>query len=47
VHNTKQIKDFHLLHHTIYDKKRKAYLIVGCVGERAEERLRDLEMASR
>lgn len=47
VSNTKQIRDFHLLHHTVYDRKSKSHLIVGCVGEHAEERLRDLEMASR
>ena len=43
VSNTKQIKGFRLLRHTIYDKKRKSYLIVGCVGEDSEDMLRKLD----
>ena len=43
VSNTRMIRDFHLLPHPIYDKKRKAYLVVGCVGEDSLERLKSLD----
>ena len=37
VSNTSQIENFHLMHHFIYDRFKKRYLLVGCVGEGAEE----------
>ncbi len=37
VSRTGQIKNFHLLHHFIYDAFRRRYLLVGCVGEDAQE----------
>ncbi len=43
VSNTRMIEGFHLLPHPIYDKKRKAYLVVGCVGEDSLERLKSLD----
>lgn len=39
VSNTEQIKNFHLLPQLIYDRLNKRYLLVGCVGENAEEQL--------
>lgn len=47
VHNTSQIKNFHLLHHFIHDKLNHRYLLVGCVGEDAEERLQALDKMKR
>ena len=43
VSRTSQIQNFHLLHHFIYDRFGKRYLLVGCVGEKAEENLRKLD----
>jgi len=43
VHHTGQIENFHLLHHYIYDKFKRRYLIVGCVGENAEQLLKTLD----
>ena len=45
VRHTGQIKEFHLLHHFIYDADTKRYLMVGCVGEGAEELLNSLDTA--
>lgn len=46
VSNTKLIESFRLLNHAIYDKKRKAYLVVGCVGEGSEEMLQSLDASA-
>ena len=43
VSNTKMIKEFHLLHHFIYDVINKRYLMVGCVGENSLEKLKSLD----
>lgn len=43
VTGTGQIKNFHLLHHFIYDHLNRRYLLVGCVGDDAEDNLRKLD----
>ena len=43
VHRTGQIENFHLMHHFIYDRFKKRYLLVGCVGENSEELLKTLD----
>ena len=43
VAHTGLIKNFHLLPHLIYDRFKKRYLLVGCVGEGAEEILSKLD----
>ena len=44
VSRTGLVKNFHLLHHFIYDRFTKRYLLVGCVGENAEENLEKLDL---
>ena len=43
VRRTSDIQDFHLLHHFIYDRFGKRYLLVGCVGEGALDNLAKLD----
>lgn len=43
VSNTGLIENFHLLNHFIYDSFRQQYLLVGCVGKNAEQRLQKLD----
>ena len=43
VSRTGEITNFHLLHHFIYDSFGKRYLLVGCVGDDAEENLAKLD----
>ena len=43
VSRTGQIQNFHLLHHFIYDRFGRRYLLVGCVGDDAEENLQKLD----
>ena len=43
VSRTGQIQNFHLLHHFIYDRFGRRYLLVGCVGDDAEENLKKLD----
>ena len=43
VHNTEKIQNFHLLDHFIYDRLQDRYLMVGSVGEGAEENLKKLD----
>lgn len=43
VSNTGLIKNFHLLNHFVYDRFKKRYLLIGCVGENAEENLKKLD----
>lgn len=44
VSHTGRIENFHLLHHFIYDRLSRRYLLVGCVGDSAEENLRKLDV---
>lgn len=39
VRSTGRIENFCLLHEFIYDRKRRRYILVGCVGEGAQDRL--------
>lgn len=43
VSRTGQIEGFHLLHHFIYDRFRRRYLLVGCVGADSLENLKKLD----
>lgn len=43
VARTGLIEDFHLLHHFIYDRFSRRYLLVGCVGEHSESNLQKLD----
>ena len=43
VHHTGQIENFRLMNHFIYDRFKKRYLLVGCVGENSEELLTKLD----
>ena len=43
VHRTGQIQNFRLMHHLVYDKFKRRYVLVGCVGEGAEEILKKLD----
>ena len=43
VRRTGQISNFHLLHHFIYDRFGQRYLLVGCVGDSAQENLAKLD----
>lgn len=44
VHRTGQVENFHLLHHFIYDRFKRRYMIVGGVGDHAEENLKKLDL---
>ena len=43
VSRTGKIENFHLLHHFIYDRFSRRYLLVGCVGDDAEANLAKLD----
>ena len=43
VHRTGQIQHFRLMHHLIYDKFKRRYMLVGCVGEGSDEILKRLD----
>jgi len=43
VSSSGKIQNFHLLHRFIYDRFRRSYLLVGCVGEQAEKYLEKLD----
>ena len=43
VRHTGQIENFRLMHHLIYDKFKRRYLLVGCVGENSDEILKRLD----
>ena len=43
VHRTGQVEDFRLMNHFIYDRFKKRYLLVGCVGEKSDELLEKLD----
>ena len=44
VSRTGQIENFHLLPHFVYDRFKHAYLLLGCVGDNAEEILSKLDL---
>ena len=44
VSNTVQVENFHLMHHFMYDRFKRRYLLIGCVGENAEEILEKLDI---
>ena len=43
VHRTGQIEGFRLMNHFIYDRFKRRYLLVGCVGEESDELLKKLD----
>ena len=43
VHRTGQIQNFRLMHKLLYDRFKRRYLLVGCVGEGSEEILKRLD----
>lgn len=43
VHRTGQVENFRLMNHFIYDRFKKRYLLVGCVGENSDEVLAKLD----
>ena len=43
VHRTGQIENFRLMPHFIYDRFKRCYLLVGCVGEKSDELLAKLD----
>lgn len=43
VHRTGQVENLHILHHFLYDRFKRRYLLVGCVGERSEELLKRVD----
>lgn len=43
VGHTGQIQNFRLMHHFIYDRFKRRYLMVGCVGEKSDELLATLD----
>ena len=44
VGRTGQIENFRLMHHFIYDRFKRRYLVVGCVGEKSDELLKQLDI---
>ena len=44
VGSTGQVMGFRLMHHFIYDRFKRRYHIVGCVGERSDELLKQLDI---
>jgi len=44
VRRTGQIQNFRLMNHLLYDKFKRRYLLVGCVGEKSDELLRRLDI---
>ena len=44
VRRTGQIKNFRLMNHLLYDKFKRRYLLVGCVGEKSDELLQKLDV---
>ena len=43
VKRTGQIENFRLMNHLIYDRFKRRYLLVGCVGEKSDELLQRLD----
>ena len=46
VRRTGQIENFRLMNHLMYDKFKRRYLLVGCVGEKPDELLDRLDIQS-
>ena len=44
VSNTSQVENFRLMHHFMYDRFKRRYLLVGCVGEKSDEILERLDI---
>jgi len=44
VRRTGQIENFRLMNHLLYDKFKRRYMLVGCVGERSDELLDKLDI---
>ena len=44
VRRTGQIQNFRLMNHLLYDKFKRRYLLVGCVGEKSDELLQKLDV---
>ena len=44
VSHTGQVKNFRLMHHFIYDRLKRRYLMVGCVGENSDKLLEQLDI---
>ncbi len=44
VGHTGQVKNFRLMHHFIYDRLKRRYLMVGCVGENSDKLLEQLDI---
>ena len=44
MHRTGQIENFRLMHHFIYDRFKRRYYLIGCVGENAKELLEKLDL---
>ena len=43
VSHTGQIENFHLLNHFVYDRFKKSWMLIGCVGKDAEKNLQKLD----
>ena len=43
VSHTGQIENFHLLNHFVYDRFRRRWMLIGCVGKDAETNLQKLD----
>ena len=43
VSRTGQIENFRLMHHLLYDRFKRRYLLVGCVGEKSDQLLERLD----
>ena len=43
VPSTGKIQNFKLMHHFLYDRYKRRYLLVGCVGEHSDELLKALD----
>ncbi len=44
VSSTGQVENFRLMHHFIYDRFKRRYLLVGCVGKKSEEIMAKLDI---
>ena len=44
VTHTGQVENFRLMHHFIYDRLKRRYLMVGCVGENSDKLLEQLDI---
>ena len=45
VTRTGQIQNFRLMNHFLYDRFKRRYMLIGCVGENSEELLEKLDIA--